>query len=185
MMTAPPAVSSITSTRLWFSTTVASAEPALHHPNRVTSEWHSALPGLRRAMAASDSTGRSAYQDSAPWIQTSQHVHQAHVIGGCGQTQRPWSWHSLRHDSLPRGDASPQAPHHHHGGPADPVHGTSYGRLRPFCSRQRIFSTSAFTFAFSALAVSLVYGGGCWAPSTEPSSNTRRKEVSSPFPMKV
>jgi hypothetical protein len=43
---------------------------------------------------------------------------------------------------------------------ADPLHGTSYGRLRPFCSRQRIFSTSAFRFAFSALAVSLVYGGG-------------------------
>ena len=40
--------------------------------------------------------------------------------------------------------------------------------------RQRIVSTCAFTFAFSARAVSLVYGGGCRAPNTEPSSNTRR-----------
>src|SRR5258708_22418140 len=68
---------------------------------------------------------------------------------------------------------------------ADPLHGTSYGRLRPLCSRHRIFSTSAFTYAFSALAVSLVYGSGCWAPNSEPSSNTRPKEVASPFPMKV
>ena len=45
--------------------------------------------------------------------------------------------------------------------------------------------TSALRFAFSALAVSLVYGGGCWAPNTEPSSNSRRKEALSTFPMKV
>jgi hypothetical protein len=54
------------------------------------------------------------------------------------------------------------------------MHGMCYGRLRPFCSRQRMFSTSAFTFAFSALEFSMVYGSGCWAANTEPSSNSRR-----------
>jgi hypothetical protein len=42
----------------------------------------------------------------------------------------------------------------------DTLHGTSCGRLRPLCSRQRIFSTSAFTSAFSVLEFSLVYGSG-------------------------
>ena len=61
---------------------------------------------------------------------------------------------------------------------------TFYGLPGPFCSCQRMLSAIAFTFAFSDLALSMVYGSGCWAPSTEPSSNTRRKMVQSPCGMK-